>query len=64
MEDSFTSYVQNSVTPLIVGDLLLYSGLGQPLTAIRPPAPGKVWENREAGMYMSSPVIAGGLVHG
>jgi outer membrane protein assembly factor BamB len=61
-----TPYSQNAVTPLVVNDLLIYSGLSQPVTAIRigSGAPQKVWENREIGLYMSSPVLSAGLVHG
>jgi outer membrane protein assembly factor BamB len=61
-----TPYTQNAVTPLVVGDLVVYSGLSAPVTAVRVGggAPQKVWENREIGMYMSSPVLAAGLLHG
>lgn len=60
-----TPYDQNSVTPLVVGDMVIYSGLSNPVTAIRPgPQPQKVWENKEVGMYMNSPVMAGGILWG
>ena len=60
-----TPYEQNSVTPLAVGDLIIYSGLSNPVTAIRPgPTPQKVWENNEVGMYMNSPVLANGVLWG
>ncbi len=62
-----TPYAQNAVTPLVIApDTLVYSGLSHPLTAIRIAGRSmqKLWENREGGMYMSSPVFAGGLVHG
>jgi outer membrane protein assembly factor BamB len=65
-----TPYDQNSVTPLIYKDLVVYSGLEQPLTAARPVNKGaawaleKVWENAGAGMYMSSPVIVGTTLYG
>jgi outer membrane protein assembly factor BamB len=65
-----TSFDQNSVTPLILGDLVIYSGLSNPVTAIRPVQKGsgwiteKVWENRELAMYMNSPVLSGGLLYG
>ena len=60
-----TSYDQNSVTPMIVGDLVIYSGLGNPVVAIRlGPTPQKVWENKEVGMYMNSPVLAAGVLWG
>jgi outer membrane protein assembly factor BamB len=60
-----TPYAQNSVTPIAVGDIVIYSGLGNPVTAIRPgPVPQKVWENKEVGMYMNSPVVAAGTLWG
>ena len=61
-----TPYSQNSVTPFVFGDTVIYSGLTHPVTAIRVGggSPQKVWENKEVGMYMNSPVLAGGLLHG
>jgi outer membrane protein assembly factor BamB len=54
------------VTPLVVGDVVIYSGLSNPVTAIRPGKNGvsKVWENSELGMYMNSPVMSGGRIYG
>jgi outer membrane protein assembly factor BamB len=58
-------YDQNSVTPTIIGDAVVYSGLSNPVTAIRPGnPPQKLWENREFGLYMSSPVMAAGVLWG
>jgi outer membrane protein assembly factor BamB len=60
-----TPYDQNSVTPIVVGDMIIYSGLSNPVTAIRPGAPPQqVWENKEVGMYMNSPVLAAGVLWG
>jgi outer membrane protein assembly factor BamB len=60
-----TNYDQNSVTPIVSGDFVIFSGLGNPVTAIRPgPTPQKVWENKEVGMYMNSPVLASGVLWG
>jgi outer membrane protein assembly factor BamB len=65
-----TPYTQNAVTPLIYKDLVIYSGLEQPLTAVRPVSKGgtwvaeKAWENPAAGLYMSSPVIVGSTLYG
>jgi outer membrane protein assembly factor BamB len=65
-----TPYTQNSVTPVIHNDLVIYSGLEHPVAAVRPVQRSgrwsleKVWENAGAGMYMSSPVIAGGTLFG
>jgi outer membrane protein assembly factor BamB len=68
-----TDYDQNSVTPLVVGDLLVYGGLNSPTTAVRVSrAAGKwttveAWKNADVPMYMSTPVVAGevlvGLTH-
>jgi outer membrane protein assembly factor BamB len=65
-----TPYTQNSVTPLIHKDMVIYSGLEHPVVALRPVNKAgkwiaeKVWENASAGMYMSSPVIAGNTLFG
>jgi outer membrane protein assembly factor BamB len=60
-----TPYDQNSVTPIVVGDLVIYSGLSNPVTAVRPGnPPQQVWENKEVGMYMNSPVLASGVLWG
>jgi outer membrane protein assembly factor BamB len=65
-----TPYDQNSVTPVVHNDLVIYSGLEHPLVAIRPVNKAgrwvveKVWENTNEGMYMSSPVVVGGAIFG
>jgi len=65
-----TAYNQNIVTPVIVGDLVIYSGIEQPLRAVRVTnANGKwsaqqAWQNPELPMYMSSPVAADGYLFG
>lgn len=61
-----TPYTQNSVTPFVIGDTVIYSGLSSPVTSIRltSKGPEQLWENRELGMYMSSPVLSAGLLHG
>ena len=68
-----TAYDQNIVTPVVVNDLVVYSGIEKPLAAVRiAQAGGKwtaqpAWENPEVPMYMSSPVAVGqhllGLTH-
>jgi outer membrane protein assembly factor BamB len=58
-----TPYDQNSVTPLVKGDLLIYSGLDSGVTAVRLAKKGAqwvaspAWKNDQISMYMSSPVI-------
>ena len=66
-----TPYEQNSVTPLVVGDLVLYAGLDNPTIALRvQAAQGKgwtatpVWRNEQVSMYMSSPAVSGTAVFG
>ena len=66
-----TPYEQNSVTPLVVGDLLLYAGLENPTIALRVQAgAGKgwtvtpAWRNDQVSMYMSSPAVSGTAVYG
>jgi outer membrane protein assembly factor BamB len=65
-----TPYDQNSVTPVVSGDTVIYSGLGQGLRAARLTRAGAkwtlapAWQNDEVSLYMSSPVLDGGRVFG
>jgi len=65
-----TPYDQNAVTPVVAGDVVIYSGLDHPIRAVRPrkTASGwtteEVWENDEVGNYMSTPVLADGRLYG
>ena len=65
-----TNYSQNSVTPVVAGGLLIYSGLAKGTTAVRPVLANgawhveQVWQNADVPMYMSSPVEAGGVLYG
>ena len=65
-----TEYVQNAVTPLVRGDLVIYTGLEHAVKAVRIVKTGTalvaqpVWENAEVASYMSSPVLAGDRVYG
>jgi len=65
-----TGYDQNSVTPLLVGDTLVYSGYEKNVFAVRPLKAGttfklnELWKLREHSFYMSSPVQSGGVVFG
>jgi outer membrane protein assembly factor BamB len=60
-----TPWVQNCVTPVVAGDLLVYSGLQQGTVAGRPRVEGgswkieEVWRSDEASFYMSTPVLVG-----
>lgn len=65
-----TSFDQNSITPVVFSDLLIHTGIDQPLVAIRPKLTGakwtteSVWANPQAPMFMSSPILVGGTVYG
>jgi len=65
-----TPYEQNIVTPLVVGQRLVFSGLEQSTFAIELEADGGAWSTREVWtndrlpMYMSSPVIVGDRLFG
>ena len=59
-----TPYSQNSVTPVAAGDLIVFGGTQQPTFALRVQKNGagwkaeRVWETREATLYMSTPVAS------
>lgn len=65
-----TPYAQNSVTPVVSGDLVIYSGLENGVTAVRIARQGNrwvaspVWKNEQISMYMSSPVISETTLYG
>ena len=65
-----TDFDQNAFTPVVFQDLLIFSGIDWPLTAIRPKLVGGTWtaeigwSNPQASMFMSSPVVIGGTIYG
>jgi outer membrane protein assembly factor BamB len=65
-----TEYDQNTVTPLVVNDLVIYGGISRPTTAVRVSQAGgtwqaaRAWQNADVPMYMSSPVESGGHLFG
>lgn len=65
-----TPFDQNSISPVRVGDLLLFGGTRQPTVAVRVKRKGdtwkveKAWETREVTLYMSTPVVSGDRVFG
>ena len=65
-----TSYDQNSVTPVVSGDLVIVSGLDKGVTALRVHREGggwgvrPAWESKDASFYMSSPVLVRGRLIG
>ena len=65
-----TNFDQNSVTPVVVRDLVIYSGLESGTTAVRIGRQGmawtaqQVWKNDQVSMYMSSPVVTDNTMFG
>jgi len=65
-----TPYEQNSVTPMVVGDLLISAGIENPTTAYRVAKTGAkwtttaAWRNEQVSMYMSTPAVAGAAIYG
>ncbi len=65
-----TPYTQNIVTPVVVNDLVIFSGIEKGTTAYRlesglaKSTPKSVWHNDEISMYMSSPVAVGDHLFG
>jgi outer membrane protein assembly factor BamB len=65
-----TPYEQNIVTPALYHDTLLFSGLGNGVMGVRVLKRGSewvtetIWQNKDVGMYMSSPVVSGDLMFG
>jgi outer membrane protein assembly factor BamB len=65
-----TEYDQNIVTPVAIEDLLIYSGISKPTSAVRPSQNNgkwvaeQAWQNADVPMYMSSPVVKDGLLFG
>lgn len=66
-----TPYEQNSVTPVVVGDVLISAGLENPTLALSvTAASGKGWSatprwrNDDVSMYMSSPAASGTTLFG
>ncbi|MCU1273677.1 MAG: hypothetical protein JWO48_1108, partial [Bryobacterales bacterium] len=65
-----TDYVQNIPTPLAHDDLLIFSGLAKGIMGVRVGVKDAkwstetVWHNKDASLYMSSPVTEGDLIFG
>ena len=65
-----TSYDQNSITPVISADMVIFSGLENGTTAVRVARKGTTWaatpawKNEQISMYMSSPVVIGSTLYG
>jgi outer membrane protein assembly factor BamB len=65
-----TEYDQSSITPVVVDDQVIYSGINKPATAVRVTQSGgkwrteQVWQNPDVPMYMSTPVVSNGYLFG
>jgi len=65
-----TAYEQNIVTPVLYKDTLIFSGLDKGVFAVRLAKNGSaiepktIWENKDASMYMNSPVLSGDALFG
>jgi outer membrane protein assembly factor BamB len=65
-----TNFDQNSVTPIVIGDIVVYSGLENGTAAVRVSRKASewvadpVWKNPQISMYMSSPVVVDGTIYG
>jgi len=66
-----TPFEQNSVTPLVIGDVVISAGLENPTLGLSvTAAQGKGWSatprwrNEEVSMYMSSPAASGTTLYG
>jgi outer membrane protein assembly factor BamB len=65
-----TPYEQNSVTPALHEEMLIFSGLDDGIMGVKAAKDAnqwtteKRWHNRTVSMYMNSPVVAGDLMFG
>ena len=61
-----TPYDQNSVTPVVAGDLVIFGGVQKPTFAVRVKGSEATpaWETREITIYMSTPVLDGTTLYG
>ena len=65
-----TPYDQNIVTPVLYHETLVFSGLDNGVMGVKVLKRGSqwltetVWQTKDVGMYMSSPVVSGDLLFG
>ena len=61
-----TPYDQNSVSPVVAGDLVVFGGVQKPTFAVKVTATGAspAWDAREITIYMSTPVLNGTTLYG
>lgn len=62
-----TPYDQNSVTPVVAGEAVIFGGVQKPTFAVKVSGaaePAQMWEVREVTLYMSTPVLDGPVLYG
>lgn len=61
-----TPYDQNSVTPIVAGDLVIFGGIQKPMFAVKVSGSDAqtAWEINEITVYMSTPVVNGTTLYG
>jgi outer membrane protein assembly factor BamB len=65
-----TRATQNTITPILYGDTVIVSGLGNPVTAFKVMKRGDqwatedAWQNADVNLYMSNAVLAGDALFG
>src|SRR5262245_33790816 len=65
-----TSFNQSAVTPIVRDDMVIYSGLEKPTTAVRIRRTGTqwtaepAWQNDQVSMFMSSAFLSGTTLYG
>jgi outer membrane protein assembly factor BamB len=61
-----TPYDQNSVTPIVVGDRVIFGGVQKPVFAVKVTGTDakQVWETNEITVYMSTPIVNGTTLYG
>lgn len=61
-----TPYEQNSVTPVVAGDLVIFGGVQKPTFAVKVngTTATPAWETRDITLYMSTPVLDGTTLYG
>lgn len=61
-----TPYDQNSVTPVVVRDTVIFGGVQKPTFAVKVAGTEakQLWETREITVYMSTPIVHGTTLYG
>jgi outer membrane protein assembly factor BamB len=61
-----TPYDQNIVTPIVMGDVVIFAGIQKPIFAVKigGAEPTTIWETNEISLYMNTPVLSGTTLYG